>query len=523
MSMQPAQAAITYCSTARQTIAGGQQFHIEEQENPCFAIISHQRAAITLSSSRTGLHSSGKALSGECFLIPAGSSCMLVNLAKQELPLTLIYFKAADHPGTPYSTSDIPSEEYWYARQEFLSFRMPQLRSWAEDFQAGLQSDGSDPSLFYLQQSHVYAIASGLVQHIGKPAQPESHLLNYVGYVQQFMMEHYSVHVDIEELARSSGTSASRFYQSFRWQTGLSPHKYITKIRLDAALRLLAHTSSSIVGIAHSVGYPDEYYFSRLFKKQMGLSPTEYASCARKRIATMTTVFDGDLAALGITPCLSFQRGWQDNPAPVLRELAASKPELILTGPVSPELHGELSQIAPVVMLHWKKYSWKERLLDIGERLGLTSVAERWLAGYDLKVENARIHVKNHLGNEPVLLVEVGRNCCRVYGMKWKKMKDVFYDDLQVKPPATMEQTSFIEVASVAEIEAMDCDNVMFLLPPSATATTCRELERQWRGAEPRSIRKRCYFIKHDSEQHYNASVHESLVDHTVHHMLAGR
>ena len=62
----------------------------------------------------------------------------------------------------------------------------------------------------------------------------------------------------------------------FKKYTGQTPTAYIERKRLDKAKQLLAQGSDSVKQIAHAVGFFDEYYFMRRFKKDVDLTPSEY-------------------------------------------------------------------------------------------------------------------------------------------------------------------------------------------------------------------------------------------------------
>ena len=66
------------------------------------------------------------------------------------------------------------------------------------------------------------------------------------------------------------------FDRSFKHVTKVTPMQYIIQLRMTNALNLLDNTSYNIIQVANAVGYDDAYYFSRLFKKNVGVSPTEY-------------------------------------------------------------------------------------------------------------------------------------------------------------------------------------------------------------------------------------------------------
>ena len=81
---------------------------------------------------------------------------------------------------------------------------------------------------------------------------------------------------DADFYARSCAMSRSRFYQAFRSVMGVTPLQYVTRSRMLRARYLLRNTDLSVAEIAHIVGYPDELYFSRLFRKHTGVSPRLY-------------------------------------------------------------------------------------------------------------------------------------------------------------------------------------------------------------------------------------------------------
>ena len=65
--------------------------------------------------------------------------------------------------------------------------------------------------------------------------------------------------------------------------TGMSPIDYLTTVRINRACFLLRNSSNNINEIAYSVGYSDPKYFSRVFKRTMGVTPTQYKNSALER------------------------------------------------------------------------------------------------------------------------------------------------------------------------------------------------------------------------------------------------
>ena len=89
---------------------------------------------------------------------------------------------------------------------------------------------------------------------------------------------HTAYHSDIRvpELARAENLSHSRYVELFRAQLGMSPMAYLIRLRMQAACSLLETTDMPISHIANMVSYDDPHFFSKLFKKHVGISPKDY-------------------------------------------------------------------------------------------------------------------------------------------------------------------------------------------------------------------------------------------------------
>lgn len=82
--------------------------------------------------------------------------------------------------------------------------------------------------------------------------------------------------LDADGLSREAGISRTQLYRKIRSLTGQTVHEFIRTIRLKAAAQLLDSGKMKISEIAYHVGFNDLNYFSRCFRKQFGLSPSEY-------------------------------------------------------------------------------------------------------------------------------------------------------------------------------------------------------------------------------------------------------
>ncbi len=90
----------------------------------------------------------------------------------------------------------------------------------------------------------------------------------------QFIHEHYKETLTNQEIANRFHFHPSTVNKLVVEATGLSLHQYIVNLRINHAVELLHSTSMRMNEIAAAVGYPSVHYFSRIFKRKMGVPPT---------------------------------------------------------------------------------------------------------------------------------------------------------------------------------------------------------------------------------------------------------
>ena len=102
------------------------------------------------------------------------------------------------------------------------------------------------------------------------------YLDNEMDMATQYFSDNYSSEINIEEYATSRGMSISWFIRNFKKYSGTTPMQFIVSARISNAQLLLETTKYSISEISRIVGYDNPLYFSRLFHKVKGFSPSEY-------------------------------------------------------------------------------------------------------------------------------------------------------------------------------------------------------------------------------------------------------
>lgn len=108
---------------------------------------------------------------------------------------------------------------------------------------------------------------------------------------QEWIAENYEQESPVAAMARLSAMSERSFKRRFARATGMSPLDYVQTLRLEEAKQMLETTDESIESVAMQVGYEDSSFFSRLFRRRVGITPAQY----RKRFRSLRRV----LAASG--------------------------------------------------------------------------------------------------------------------------------------------------------------------------------------------------------------------------------
>lgn len=104
-----------------------------------------------------------------------------------------------------------------------------------------------------------------------------------------YFSEKYNQNISIEEYAASRHMSTCWFIRNFKQYIGSTPMQYILSIRISNAMNLLENTEYNITEISSIVGYDNPLYFSRIFKKQKGVSPSDYRKTIQKGIYSPLT------------------------------------------------------------------------------------------------------------------------------------------------------------------------------------------------------------------------------------------
>ncbi len=108
----------------------------------------------------------------------------------------------------------------------------------------------------------------------------QNHLIRYkkppwAEILRTYIAEHLNEDLSLKNLSQACGYSTSFIAHNFKEEFRETPHRYIMNQRMEKAKKLLKH-GNSIKEVALDTGFHDAYHFSNTFKKEFGMSPTEY-------------------------------------------------------------------------------------------------------------------------------------------------------------------------------------------------------------------------------------------------------
>lgn len=124
-----------------------------------------------------------------------------------------------------------------------------------------------------------------LIQRTRQESRPtiNTYLQKEMEHAQQYFQEHYNEDIQIKDYAKSRSMSVSWFLRNFKEFVGQPPAQYLLMFRMNNAIRLLETTDYNVTEISAIIGYDNPLYFSRLFKKHKGVSPSEYRKLLQKK------------------------------------------------------------------------------------------------------------------------------------------------------------------------------------------------------------------------------------------------
>ncbi|MFB9329444.1 helix-turn-helix domain-containing protein [Paenibacillus aurantiacus] len=304
--------------------------------------------------------------------------------------------------------------------------------------------------------------------------------------VRAYMSDHYHEALSIDLLAQLAGLSPNYFGEAFKKATGRSVMDYLTGLRIGRAKQLIRETDLYMREIARSVGYSDEYYFSRKFKKEVGLSPSAFGRSARNRIAVLSASSIGYLLPLGIVPTAApldpkrtpYYHYYYQSEIRVhlespdsgkdednIRSLTAAKPDAVIIQESCGAAMAEWLAASGIELIRVEAEDWRGQLWQIAKALGKTASADRWIRDYESSAAKARANIREAVGQDTFLTLHLSGD--QLYLYVNRGIRDVLYRDLELAAIPKLRELCN-EPLSIEELAAFDPDRLLLLVSPDA-------------------------------------------------------
>ncbi|MWV44432.1 AraC family transcriptional regulator [Paenibacillus sp. HJL G12] len=301
-----------------------------------------------------------------------------------------------------------------------------------------------------------------------------------------FMEEHYSEDLTVEQLAGIADFSSSYFAEIFKRTYGCSVVDYLAQIRMNKAKQLMLGSDVLLKEIAHLVGYKDEFYFSRKFKKEFGLSPSAYMKKEKNKIALYgSTSLLGYLIPLHIIPYAApLHPKWSaeqyhtlgpeipvhldayrqnHNKEANLDKLETAQPErIICTQELEPWEKERLARIAPIYEMPLETGSWEEELRDLAKWLNRTEEAEQWLQSFSRKMKLLQRHIAPYLQQSALVCARVCQNQLRLNNSR--AIKEVLGEQLGCRISTLSPGLSDFAPLTVGDLRRTEADHILILV-----------------------------------------------------------
>nr|WP_139189719.1 AraC family transcriptional regulator [Evansella caseinilytica] len=127
----------------------------------------------------------------------------------------------------------------------------------------------------YYASSRAYAFIMECYRYF-RQFKTSENLPDSIARAVHFIQAYYATPLTVEEIASAAGISKYYLIKRFREMMNMTPVQYLTKVRLEKAFELLSYSNDPIKEIAVKVGYANDNYFNKVFRRIVGISPGEF-------------------------------------------------------------------------------------------------------------------------------------------------------------------------------------------------------------------------------------------------------
>ncbi|WP_235917985.1 AraC family transcriptional regulator [Paenibacillus lutrae] len=373
-------------------------------------------------------------------------------------------------------------------------------------------------------------------QHIELETRLDS--INALERTRRYIDAYYHTPITIDELARMAEISPKYYGDLFKKTYGIRVVDYLTAQRINRAKQLMVLSQSRLKDIAHIVGYQDEFYFSRKFKQEVGVSPSAYMKSRKRKIAVHHPHLTGHLLALHYLPYAAplhpkwtgfyyehyrrdipvhlsayrYSEDWQSN----IDKIREVRPDVILSmDTLNPGEKEKLEQAGPVLYIPNQQLDWREQLKLVANYLEVSGEADSWLTKYDRRVQSLKDMLHERMGEDTFLIISLHKS--GMYSCGTRSMGEVFYGDLAMKPSFSMDLCAVHTEIKPEQLIDINPDHILVnICQEPETLDNWRNLQTTPFWRDLKAVRhNRVHSIPSDPWREYSAMAHARILDET--------
>jgi AraC-like DNA-binding protein/ABC-type Fe3+-citrate transport system substrate-binding protein len=295
-----------------------------------------------------------------------------------------------------------------------------------------------------------------------------------------YISDHYAEPMTVSQLAADANVFPWQYTRIFKELTGQIPLEFINKLRIDHAKQLLLKTEDRIHEIALHVGFNNEFYFNRRFKKLEGIAPGRYRHHHQGTVRIVSLLMEDLLLTLGVTPIVQWSHtGWgrQEylglNHIPAFdvlqnsyEPLSTYKPDLIIARRSDYEYRTDQYEqckrfVQTDIIVH-DDADWRSTLRTVANLLGRVNQAEQAIQQYETKVSKVRRLLTRSIKDRTYAFLRVSAECISI---DQTYTKSFLWGDLGIVPHPMVQELSSEEGRQGVTwewLQRLDSDYIFF-------------------------------------------------------------
>lgn len=322
--------------------------------------------------------------------------------------------------------------------------------------------------------------------------------------VRDYIICNFDRPLNVTMLAAMAHLSPSYFGDSFKKAYGQSVMDYVTSLRINHAKQLLRETDMRLRDIAKTVGYSDEFYFSRKFKKKVGVSPSAFDRACERKVAIYSPAMLGHLVVLGIVPVAApldakwtpyYYQLYQHQITVRLKavethgdqeeqelKLLSAKPDVVISHAAFPESTRQHLSAHGIDVMVPDACDWRGQLREISSYTGREDLCYSWIRFYEEKAARIRAALLPEVEQDEFAIIRIYGESIHLYNNKG--MKELLQDDLQLSLISRQLEPCNQSI-SMEQLASLDPDRILLFVcldEPTRKSWLVLQHHPLWRG-----------------------------------------